>query len=398
MSVKTSAHKMVGFNQWDEETERGMLNTTTGENVIGEAQLRSKNYVDVVGGKKYFFSTPTLIGSGQGMWVLFFDDTKNVISGYTPLETIDQYGNAYRPQNKAMTIPQNAHYLRFYLTPEYGNTYKNDICINLSWDGERDGEYEPYEEHVYPLDSSLELRGIPKLDSSNNLYYDGDTYESDGTVTRRCTVATYDGSSDEHWLILMGGGINQYYLNIDNVRHKAGEIDVIANGYTSILMENRANNYGSVYMGSSVVCFNIDTTVANTVSEWKAYLAEHPVTVIYTSTDVAETAEPYQNPQIVNDFGTEEYVDERAVPVPVGHQTKYLANLRAKLEMSPDSPSADGEYIVKQTNGKNEYIALGSSTTMQSIMAKLPNPPSEDGTYTLKVTVANGTATYSWGA
>ena len=37
----------------------------------------------------------------------------------------------------------------------------------------------------YALDSSLTLRGIPKLDASNNLYYDGDEYESDGTVTRK---------------------------------------------------------------------------------------------------------------------------------------------------------------------------------------------------------------------
>lgn len=66
--------------------------------------------------------------------------------------------------------------------------YKNNICINLHWDGERDGEYEPYEEHVYPLDSTLALRGIPKLDSNNKLYFDGDTYDADGTVTRKYDV------------------------------------------------------------------------------------------------------------------------------------------------------------------------------------------------------------------
>ena len=40
----------------------------------------------------------------------------------------------------------------------------------------------------YALDGDLELRGIPKLDSNNELYYDGDTYASDGTVTRRYGV------------------------------------------------------------------------------------------------------------------------------------------------------------------------------------------------------------------
>ena len=49
---------------------------------------------------------------------------------------------------------------------------------------------------TYPLDSTLTLRGIPKLDSSNNLYYDGDTYESDGTVSRRFAERAYQ-SGDE---------------------------------------------------------------------------------------------------------------------------------------------------------------------------------------------------------
>ena len=58
-------------------------------------------------------------------------------------------------------------------------------CVHLVWSGYRNGEYEPYTKHSYPLDSDLVLRGIPKLDASNNLYFDGDIYESDGTVKRR---------------------------------------------------------------------------------------------------------------------------------------------------------------------------------------------------------------------
>ena len=37
----------------------------------------------------------------------------------------------------------------------------------------------------FPQNFDLELRGIPKLDASNNLYYDGDEYTPDGTVTRK---------------------------------------------------------------------------------------------------------------------------------------------------------------------------------------------------------------------
>lgn len=314
MSVKTSAHKMVGFNAWDEEWELGYWSyQQNGAFVQNNSFFACKNKIPVVPNTTYFWQVSSVIRE-----VLFYDAKEDYLARQS-------YG-AIAPST--FTTPSGCHYVTFYCASSYGTTYKNDICINLSWDGERNGEYEPYEEHVYPLDSSLELRGIPKLDSANNLYYDGDTYESDGTVTRKYGIRAFASGDDEDSTVITDG--------------------------------------------------------TNTV-----YLLAEPTT---------ETAEPYQNPQIVNDFGTEEYVDERAVPIPVGHQTKYLANLRAKLEMSPDSPSADGEYILKQTSGKNEYIALGSSTTMQSIMAKLPNPPSEDGTYTLKVTVANGEPTYSWEA
>ncbi len=48
----------------------------------------------------------------------------------------------------------------------------------------------------YALDSDLELRGIPKLDSNNKLYYDGDEYEPSGNVIRKYEKRTYQ-SGDE---------------------------------------------------------------------------------------------------------------------------------------------------------------------------------------------------------
>ena len=100
-----------------------------------------------------------------------------------------------------------------------------------------------------------------------------------------------------------------------------------------------------------------------------------------------DTCSDLPNPQIVDDFGTEEYVDNREVAIPVGHDTFYQANLRAKLEMSPDSPSGDGDYIVRQTNGQNEYVAF---------VKELPTLPSANGTYSLKCTVSGSTKTLSW--
>lgn len=140
----------------------------------------------------------------------------------------------------------------------------------------------------YPLDASLTLRGVPKLDANNSLYYDGDTYEPDGTVTRNCAVRAYQ-SGDESLADAITDGTN---------------------------------------------------------------------TVYKLSTPTTETAEPYTQYQEVDANGTEEYVSTGVVPV--GHTTKYPTDLKG---------------------------------TFESILSAIP---SANGTYALKVTVANGKHTFSW--
>ena len=290
MSVNTSAHNTVGFNAWDEEWELGSFNDNTGQETTASDVIRCKNYIPTLPNTTYYAQI-----AGKAANIYFYDANKNYIS-FTG-----------RSGNGTFTTPNNCAYIRFRMNAGYGTTYNNDICINLSWDGERDGEYEAYDKHSYPLDSSLTLRGIPKLDASNNLYYDGDTYESDGTVTRNTVYRAY-ASGDE--------------------------------------------------------------SLANAITD-----GTH--TVVYSANNSTETADPYTNPQIVNDFGTEEYVDyavsqgDRDVSIPVGHQTQYMANLKAKLEMSPNSPEGAGDYIVRQTNGENEYVTLASNATIQDIIARL---------------------------
>ena len=114
------------------------------------------------------------------------------------------------------------------------------------------------------------------------------------------------------------------------------------------------------------------------------------VMLVYAlATPTTESADAYTNPQIVDDFGTEEYVIDSSVtvPIPVGHNTKYTPNLRAKLEMLPNSPDSDGDYIVRHTSGESAFVLLEK---------ELPSVPSEDGTYVLKCTVSSGTATLTW--
>jgi len=185
----------------------------------------------------------------------------------------------------------------------------------------------------YALDSSLTLRGIPKLDANNNLYYDGDTYASDGTVTRRYGVVdlgtldwTYNSTYDffaSSYLSTKTGVANQ----ISNIL--CGKYTTVASKYAngvpslpdkSILVAAE-NQYIRVKDSTYTDAATLKTAMSG------VYL------VYELATPTTESADPYTNPQIVDPDGTEEYVTSNSVPV--GHVTKYPEDLRSKIEGLP---------------------------------------------------------------
>lgn len=380
MHVKTSGHKMVGFNQWDEEWEQGSFSTTTGEKVASNDYIRTKNPIRVLPNTSYYIK-PAANGR------LFYYDASGAY-----LSASDAFNHP-----TTITTDANCCYMNYRWE---GATYNNDICINFHWDGERDGEYEPYTTRTYPLDSDLVLRGKPRLDASNNLYYDGDEYADDGTVTRKYLQVTYDGT--ENWgkesSTWNSNGMNVYYLSIVNTWGAFPSTSAIPNIISDKLVAasnttlKTTNVTGLIgFSGGSGRASYIDVIAdAGDLAAFKAWLSNNPVTVVYElSEPTTEAADPYTNPQIVDDFGTEEYIDTRTIPIPVGHDTMYRANLRAKLEMAPDSPNGDGDYIVRQTNGVNEYVLHEN---------ELPTAPTTDGNYHLKLTVSGTTKTLTWEA
>ncbi len=192
-----SAHETVGFNQWDEETEPGYIDVGNGAEISDSNKIRMKNYMPVLPNTTYYKKTGTNTNGGaQAFWNVYYDENKNYIS----------YGNSGAG---TFTTPANCHYIRCGFETSYGTTYKNDICINLS-DTSRNGTYEAYKKYSYPLDSSLTLRGILKKDSNNALYFDGDTYAADGTVTRRYGVRAYQ-SGDATGDTMITDGTNTVY-------------------------------------------------------------------------------------------------------------------------------------------------------------------------------------------
>lgn len=134
-----------GFNQWDEEWENGAYDSN-GQKLADSSKIRSKNFIPIFPNTVYYAKT-----AGENMVIGFYDANKNYLGT----------GSAAYHKDTIFTTPANAYFATFWMFTTYGATYKNDICINLSWSGYRNGEYEPYWQRVLALRLS-ELTGIPE--------------------------------------------------------------------------------------------------------------------------------------------------------------------------------------------------------------------------------------------
>lgn len=126
--------KTIGFNQWDEEWEVGTYDFDTGAKVDSSTQIRSKNYTPVFPSTNYCFTNK----SARISQIFWYDANKNFI------------GMVANSSDSIFitTSPTNARFMNFLCPSVYGTTYNNDVCINLSWSGYRNGEYEPYWERT----------------------------------------------------------------------------------------------------------------------------------------------------------------------------------------------------------------------------------------------------------
>lgn len=142
----------TGLNQWDEEWELGAISGATGQNVNSSTYIRSKNYIPIFPSTTYYVRSATTLECRMR----FYDADKNYLGESTIIET---------DSNQTFTTPAGAYYMRFYMVDEYGTTYNHDICINLSWSGYHNGEYEPSEKHTVVVDAA------GWLDTDGNLIF-----------------------------------------------------------------------------------------------------------------------------------------------------------------------------------------------------------------------------------
>jgi len=200
---------------------------------------------------------------------------------------------------------------------------------------------------TYNVDDVV-LRGVPKLDTNNNLYYDGDIYESNGAVTVKYSpinLGTLEWTYDS--------GSSQFYASMpSNARA------VVANGgkgvcakYTVVnasSLSNKSITYCNSSFGNSKTVYVKDSAYSDATTFTSAM--DGIILVYELATPSDTTWQPFQNPQYVYPGGTEEYIDTREVPVPVGHITEYMGSSAEKFYLPP-LPIDDAEYVLSVKNG-----------------------------------------------
>lgn len=275
MSSAPVAKKIIGFNQWDEEWKIKMSASVE--------YLASKNPIPVFPNTTYYIKTPTS----------------------TSIDVIDENDNYIlfigNRTNATFTTPSNCHFIRIATpTANYGTTYNNDICINIS-DESKNGTYEPHEEKM-TIYSGEELRGIFELDADYNIVANGD--EDDGSGTGAVIFAeentdnvTFLYNGDNNWL---SGELPNCDTNIDWDPEAISDLP-----YTLVNSNVLSSNDKSwtLYGGK---LFIRDTT--KTENELRSII-ENKKIVYHRATPTTKSIRTWDNPQPAMAGGTEEFID-----------------------------------------------------------------------------------------
>ena len=141
ISMNANSIETTGLNQWNEKWVNGDISngvyTKNGERIC------SRDFIRVVQGQTYTFS--------QNLLISLYDSDKNFIpyagdGDFKMHDNLVDIGTVRRGK-----FPEGVSFIKFKTYYDYTGAYNNDICINLSHSGLRDGEYEPYEEHTIDL-------------------------------------------------------------------------------------------------------------------------------------------------------------------------------------------------------------------------------------------------------
>lgn len=348
-SLNVSALKTTGFNQWDEEWVVGYIVPATGELIIGgvsTTSIASKNYIPVFPDTDYYFlpnTTPRLA---------FYDENKQLIRCITSAS------------NKLQHTPGNCHYIRFSTYSSYGKVYKNDLCINLSHTGYRNGEYEPYEEHTLrlgELSKYMPLRAIPGVYDEINA---NEVIKRIGVVKLKDLTWT-SPNSDLPSKSIFNAKISDMRPRGESENETTYRKSILCSKY-SIASNTSYDTMDdkSIFRQGSAYGIVIRDTTYTTIADFIASLTDDDV-VYYELTEPNEEvfAEAINLNYLANDFGTEEAIvaeDSAPFRADIIYQFNAQDRIRKNSEVIA---TIDSKYLAATPSGNpnhNLYTSLGA--------------------------------------
>ena len=358
-SMNANAIETTGFNQWDEEWEVGGINTENGKVYESSTSIRSKNFNKCVGGQTYFC---------KGDYALYWYDVDKSFIGKSYVK------------NQEVSFPLNASYFMIGFYTNYGTTYKNDICINLSHSGVRNGEYEPYEKNI------LLLPEIAKY-FPDGMHGIGDVCDEiiDGLAIKRIgevdlgsldwSIRTTSDKNKYSWGAILstpsiGADKNANILCAKYITASANDVYLLKDKTVAVLsnvLGISVNIYDSNYTAKT----DKDSFVASLQGVKLYYELSEP---IYTPID-----EPLQLDYKVDDFGTERILSDGA-SAPFKADIVYQFNAEGRIrDNSRNIASLEGQ-ILTLYQGKDTTGSIANTIERNTIsFAKLTEAPNADG-------------------
>lgn len=276
----------IGRQQWDEEWELGEYDN--GVKLSLSDRIRSKNYIRVIPGIRYYFYFP--IGSIK---VSQFDIDKNFIKQGLSSST-------------SLLLESNCHYITFNMNTTYGVEYNDDITISIYYDDE-DGYDQYYPYHVV---SQVDT-GTETLRSAGSVY---DVKTPDGTITRNVgsvdlgTLEWEWQSANNRWAST--GLSSLAKLPLDNL--------VIAN----ILSENYQCFSAFDSIGGAK---GLALTASGSIIVYNNDSANSPTGTLYyeLATPTTDQGTSYSQNYYVDDFGSQYWLNSEEEFVVVGQAGLY---------------------------------------------------------------------------
>lgn len=361
----------TGFNQWDEQWRNGHYASLTGKYSSSSQSVCNVNPIRVLPNQEYYNARAVNIYIES--FAFFYDADMNFIS-------MTNMGNG------RFTTPANAVYMNFYFAAgQYGTTYNNDICINLSWSGYRNGEYEPYEEHILELPYGVYGDGLKSAGTA----YDEVTEER---YVKRIGVVDL-GTLD--WTKASSGGV--FYTTINDLKWVTESKLGFSGNYSKML----CGKYVSVGTQSITSASEIDKSLSsNSIQEKRVQISDTSYTdaasfkaamagvmLYYELAEpiVTEFETPLNLGYYVNDFGTEMILPENGIApftAPAAFDILYAMNAVDTLRNLPTN------YISKESFD-NFSAALSSALANAGITMSIKATfDEESGAYNYTITAS----------